>query len=124
MRFHPVLPHGFSKSALRTRRSRHKWDGLVQIHHLVPRSLRDHPTLALFEYDVHAEYNLILMPTREGRDKLELRSRRPAHDGGHMSYNHFVAGGLDSCRTSVDFVLLLMLLHRGCRGLVSIPWRR
>jgi len=122
MRFHPQLPHGFSKSSLRARRSRLGWDGLVQIHHVVPRSLRDHPTLARFDYDVHADYNLVLMPTREGRDAL--RSRRPAHDGGHMMYNHFVAGGLDSCCTPIDFVLLLMLLHRGCRGLVSIPWRR
>lgn len=123
MRFLPATPHGFSRAALRERRRALGWDGLCQIHHVVPRSLAAHPTLARFGYDVEGEYNFALLPTRLGAERMRLRPERPLHDGGHLAYNAFARSGLDRCATGADLALLLVALHRGCRGLARVPWR-
>ena len=123
MRFFPLVPHGFSKARLRARRAALEWQGLVQIHHVVPRSLRRHPVLRAHAYDVEAEYNMVLLPTHAGVRALRLRPERPVHDGGHSEYNRFALQGLDACAGHGDFVCLLTLLHLGCRGLLRVPWR-
>lgn len=123
MRFASCPHHGFAKQGLRERRTALGWKGLAQIHHVVPRCLGDHHVVRGAGYDVEAAYNLILLPTREGTEGLRLRAHRPVHDGGHMAYNAFCLEGLQSCANTVDFLLLLIVLHRGSRGWIQVPWK-
>ena len=106
VRFHSSSLHGFSKRRLREKRRRYELDGLTQVHHVLPRSLADHPVVRAHGYDVEGEYNFLLLPTREGLSQLRLRPERPLHDGGHMRYNQFARDGLDACVThaKVDWV--------------------
>lgn len=124
MRFHPRAPHGVASRRLRDKRNALAWNGLVEIHHVVPRSLHWHPTLQRFHYDVHAPYNTIFMPTSAARSVVPLRADRPTHDGGHMAYNAFVCDRLDACAHPEHLLCLLVVLHRGCRGFLAIPWKR
>ena len=122
MRFHPSTQHGYSKSKLRLKKKQYNLENLVQIHHVVPRSLKKHPILLYNCYNVEEDYNLILLPTYLGKDVLNLRLNRPIHDGGHISYNYFVKERLDSCNSLLDFLVILKILHKGCRGYLKIPW--
>ena len=111
-RFHSSLPHGYSKVHLRSARER--WHLDTEIHHIVPRQFARHPRVLSEQYDVEQDYNLMFMPKRGTR-------RRPGHSGGHMHYNAFVESHLND--TSTDFLALLLVLHMGCRGRRSVPWR-
>ena len=121
--FRDAGPRGFPKRALRARRAALGWQGLVQVHHVLPRSLAAHPVVVAMRYDVEGDYNMLLLPTWEGTRRLRLRPERPVHDGGHMLYNRFAREALDACATEADFALVLVLLHRGSRGLLKVPWR-
>lgn len=90
---------------------------MVDIHHVVPRCLQDHPTLRLYGYE--GDYNMIFLPTHFGAE----RPAGVAHDGGHMRYNAFAKQRLDACRGPHELALLVTLLHRGSRGLCRVPWR-
>ena len=123
MKFRSDLNNGFSKRKLRYRRKTHNLNGLLQIHHVVPKSLADHPTLSRYQYDVDAGYNLILLPTKKGAEVLNVRHTRPIHDGGHPAYNRFCLDELNACYSFDCFCAYLLLLHMGCRGRSVIPWK-
>jgi hypothetical protein len=123
MRYHSQTPHGFSRVGLRSLRRKRKWQGQCEIHLIVPKSPATHPTLVRYDYDVEADYNFALLPTRAGADRLLLRHSRPLHDGGHAAYNRFTVAQLSGCVSLTDFLALLCLLHFGCRGRRSVPWR-
>lgn len=123
MRFHPEVPHGYCKRRLRDVRARRQLRGYLEIHHVVPRELRAHPVLREARYDVEECYNTILLPSATAPARLRLRDERVLHAGGHMKYNAFVREGLDACGTFDAFLALLVVCHRGSRGLVRVPWR-
>ena len=84
MRFAKVLRRkcvGHARLRVRAARARFGLDHLAQIHHIYPREFRDHPSLLWI--DIDAADNLVLMPTRRGRERLRLRPDRLIHDGGH-----------------------------------------
>lgn len=123
MRFHSRVPPGFCKGRLRGTRKRLGLQGYLEIHHVVPRELRAHPVLRHEHYDVEAGYNTILLPSGTAPGRLHLRQERNLHAGGHMKYNAFVREQLDACATADAFLALLVVCHRGSRGLLSVPWR-
>lgn len=116
MRYHSSVPAGYSRQVLRHARNRYHLD--VEIHHVVPRQFASHPVLKYYGYDVESDYNLMLMPSRSN-----MISKRPNHTGGHMKYNDFVASQLSETISFGGFVQLLCLLHWGCRGRRTIPWK-
>ena len=120
MRYNSELPRGFDKTLLRKSRTKHGLNNLVQIHHLVPREMKSHPMVILMNYDIEAPYNLILMPTQQGKE--EIRTTRLVHQNGHAQYNRFVKYSLDECSYYRDFITLLLCLHHGVRGKCRIPW--
>lgn len=119
--FHPSLPRGFAKSALRSARARYGLDCLVEIHHVVPRQFAGHATLRRHRYDVEAPYNLLLMPSAAGAVCLD--TIRPMHTGGHAAYDRHVFESLQRDPSEAGLLALLLTLHRGCRGRAAIPWR-
>lgn len=112
---------------LRHVRTRFGLKGLVQIHHVIPRSCAPHPRLRalLPDFDVNKDpANLVLMPTHEGTRQLRLRIDRLVHDGGHMPYCHHVWDRLHDVEDEDGLVDLLVHLHRGMRWRdEGIPWR-
>ena len=124
MRFHTLLPRGFSKKKMRSVRERYGLKGKLEIHHIVPREFKSHPVVKMQKYDVEESYNLIFMPSKQGMELMNIRKTRPIHSGGHIAYNEMVKYRLDNCTCYCDFLSLLMLLHLGVRGLARIPWRR
>lgn len=71
---------------------RYNLRGLVQVHHIIPLEWKTHKNL--FDYDIDKGYNLILMPTKEG--KKILNTNRRIHDGGHLEYNKYIYQLLES----------------------------
>ena len=122
-RFHPSLPRGYSKRQLR--RARKRWDmhGKLDIHHIVPRQMKRHPCIQRFGYDVEEDYNLIFCATRFGAQSLQLKSSRPIHDVHHSQYNDYVSQQLDASVDYSSFLVVLLTLHRICRGVINHTWR-
>ena len=117
--YHPSLPRGFTKEHMRRTRQKLALRGFIDIHHIVPRQHRNHPTLQAFNYDVEAGYNFCFMPTRAAENVLLLRDGRPIHYGGHPRYNQIVGVCLDRVDTEVGFISLLLVLHKISRGWIS-----
>jgi len=120
-RFSPTSPRGFSKAHLRRTRVKFGIKHMVEIHHVLPREFKKHPCVIANGYNVEADYNTILLPSKRGS---YLSTRRPIHTGGHVAYNRFVADGLNVVSSSpCAFIMLLTILFKGSRGTMHIPWR-
>ena len=103
----------------RSTRRRFGIEGQVQIHHIIPRQCRAHPSLRGF--DVHGFHNLMFVPSRPSLTRLRVRPCRISrHDGGHALYNEYVRKRLDD-GTCVDSLLreLRSGIRTGC-----IPWSK
>lgn len=109
---------------MRAMRRRRHLQGVVDIHHVVPRQFRAHPAVRGANYDVEAGYNLLFCATSRGATTLQLRATRPLHDRYHHEYNCIVHSRLDACESHGAFVLLLLALHKACRGRAPALWRR
>lgn len=98
--------------------------GLVQVHHVIPRSCRDHSTLKQFNFDVESAGNFVLMPTIEGQRQLRLRTGRLTHNRGHMQYCNHITERLDAIRNESELVTLLHAMHVAMRASnPEVPWR-
>lgn len=106
---------------LRTIRTRFNLGGLVDIHHIVPRQhARRIPADML-----HAETNVMLMPTRAGAARMRLRPARLVHHGGHVAYNAHVGARLAAI--AIDDRVALLQLQRDLRRRIctddpNLPW--
>ena len=103
----------------------------MEDHHVIPREWRTHPVIKKIQYDVNSSCNLVMMPTHYGMEKLNVRSSRLVHYGGHKAYNEFVKQILDTM-THIEYHEELMkefkdkhgYLKKNCRYNVDgIPWR-
>ena len=106
---------------LRQVRSRFGLDGLIDIHHIVPREHAQRMPADM----LHAPENLLLMPTRAGTKRLRLRPTRLVHHGGHVAYNAHVATCL--ARIAIDDRIALLDLQRALRRRIraddpTLPW--
>lgn len=71
--------------------------GLVNDHHVIPKSLHKHRALTRVDYQIHQGYNLMIMPNQPGViQKLNLHPNTLIHQGGHMKYNSYVKNNLDA----------------------------
>lgn len=128
MRLKLLLAHmgvmTFPRQHLRHARARFKLDGLVDCHHVIPRSLGRHPTLHRFAFNVqNSTSNYALVPNFAGKHALVLRANRVIHNNGHIKYNSFVKAQLDTIESEEEFIALLARLHKHCRHVDSnIPW--
>ena len=113
---------GHPKKKLRNARKRWNLEGLVEIHHIIPREHKDHPLLHDLNYDVEERYNLILVPNDVGYRLMSLRTSRPVHNRGHYNYNMYVKSCLDTCNTAASLFFLIQMLRMSWRGKKSCEW--
>lgn len=103
----------------RLARRRFGIEGQVQIHHIIPRQCRYHPSLR--EFDVHGFPNLMFVPSTPSMTRIRVRPCRISrHDGGHALYNEYVKRRLDDGAIVSD---LLRELRSGIRT-GCVPWSR
>ena len=99
-------------------RTRSGLDGVVQIHHIIPREHRAHPVLQC--YNIDDCVNLMLLPST---NQLALHTRRKVHNGGHAQYNKYVLSRLNAPHR-VDPVELARELRQRLRNDdSSLPWK-
>ena len=117
---------GITKQHFKNTRVKFELQGLVQIHHIIPRQFRNHPVLK--EFDIEDGQNFIFMPTELGKQRLN--TIRLTHGGGHSQYNRFVGHHIENIyrkgpiESREDEVLNLVLsLRRNLTTQSNIPWR-
>jgi len=114
------------KSTFRSTRTERNLQGLIDIHHIIPRQLRNHPTIVLSKYNIENGYNFMFLPTNVGVDKLNIHKNRPIHIRGHPRYNSYVASVLDQMflekqTSEYNMCKLNKKLRQSMRHL-DIPW--
>ena len=71
------------------------YTGFVQDHHCIPKQFKNHKLLRETNYDVNMAYNLLIMPTDKGIEKLNLHPNTRTHYKGHREYNKYIQKNLD-----------------------------
>jgi len=95
--------------------------GLVEDHHLIPQQLKHHNNIINFGYDIHAKYNLIMLPNKLGYEKL--KTNRLLHFGGHKPYNNYVKTNLDLINNQIELKEFCKYLKYSMFGNPdNIPW--
>ena len=120
--FDPSLPMGHSKRELRHARKRWSLHGLVDVHHIIPKQFKGHPTVRKYGYNVEADYNFMFCVTKRGVQHLNIRDSRPIHDIQHGMYNLFVKQQLDSSTDYDSLLAVLVTLYYVCKGRKPSTW--
>tara|TARA_Y100000992_G_C20945588_1_gene341129 strand:- start:92 stop:424 length:333 start_codon:yes stop_codon:yes gene_type:complete len=103
----------------------------VEDHHCIPKQWRDHNLLKSMDFDVNSSSNLIIMPNKIGKKKLNLHPDTLVHQGGHAKYNVYVKENMDeiSDKSTMDdkkyeFWLFLNHLKKNMKtNPDNIPWK-
>lgn len=122
-----LLFSGKNHAYFKKTRNRRGLQELIQIHHIIPREFRRHPTIVYSDYDIENGYNLMFLPTNKGAEYLNLHIDRPIHDGGHLQYNRYVGIALDKMfaqdKTRQHHLCELNLELKENMRHLSIPWQ-
>jgi hypothetical protein len=87
----------------------------VHIHHIIPLEWRSKANLK--GYNVDMGYNLMFMPNKIGKTKINTVRRN--HEGGHMKYNKYINERLEH---ECPFEIRQSVRHCLSNGL-EIPWK-
>tara|TARA_B100001741_G_C16546237_1_gene596876 strand:- start:2010 stop:2372 length:363 start_codon:yes stop_codon:yes gene_type:complete len=99
-------------------KKRFRLDGIVQVHHIIPKQHKSHPTLKFAKYDVDDPKNLMFLPIHTS----SLNTNRLLHDGGHIKYNAYVLSELK--KPNVDpYTLCRQLKYRIRTADETLPWK-
>ena len=92
MRYDPIFRYrGWDRKLFKKIKG---YNGYINEHHVIPKQHRDHPLLKQVKYDINSRFNLLIMPTKDGIDKLNLDPNTIYH-GPHPQYNKMVKRDLD-----------------------------
>ena len=69
--------------------------GFVNDHHLIPLQHRNHNLLKKIDYDIHGNFNLLIMPTKTALTKFFLHPDTYFHRN-HPKYNKYIKMELDN----------------------------
>lgn len=121
-----LLFSGKNRAYFRDVRNRRSLQEKVQIHHIIPREFKRHPTIIFSNYEIENGYNMMFLPTDKGAKCLNLHIDRPLHYRGHLQYNIYVRITLDQMfkqdKTSQeDLSKFNQYLRENLRHL-KIPW--
>ena len=108
-----------------------QYTNYVEDHHCIPKQWRDHNLLETLDFDVNCSNNLIIMPNKIGKKKLNLHPDTLVHQGGHAKYNIYVKENMDeiSEKSTMDdkkyeFWLFLNHLKKNMKtNPDNIPWK-
>jgi hypothetical protein len=90
---------------------------------VIPKQHAKHLTVKRFDYDVNASSNIVMLPTRYGKEVLHVREDRLVHAGKHERYNAYVGDMLDIIQSKDDLDVFVDFLKVGCRYRPQdIPW--
>lgn len=104
--------------------------GYVNDHHVIPRQHQNHRILRIINFDIHSNFNLFIMPTREGITRFNLHPDTMIHTC-HPNYNKYIKKELDiiynNCETKDEYEYNIWLLVNYLKdNLVfnreKIPW--
>lgn len=106
------------------------YTGYVQDHHCIPKQFKNHKVLKDTCYDVNMAYNIKIMPTKEGREVLNLHPDTRLHYKGHAKYNTYIGRELNRINSlsTIDekrYNLWLLLKYvKYCNTMKNdeIPW--
>jgi len=107
-----------------------KYTGYVQDHHCIPKQFKNNKVLRDVEYDVNMPYNIQIMPTLEGIQKLNLDPNTRTHYKGHPEYNKFIGKELNIINNldTLDekqyqiWLLLKWVKYNNIKENDEIPW--
>tara|TARA_Y100000589_G_C26656517_1_gene428173 strand:+ start:79 stop:471 length:393 start_codon:yes stop_codon:yes gene_type:complete len=71
--------------------------GYVNDHHVIPKQHRNHEVIKITNYDINGNFNLMIMPTKEGIYKFNLHPDTMYHYN-HPEYNKYVKYELDKMK--------------------------
>ena len=103
----------------------------VQDHHCIPKQHRNHILIKSINYDINNNENIVIMPNKIGKIKLNLHPNTIVHQGSHYKYNYFVKEQLDFiCKNYHDLEsynyqlwLLIKFLRKNMKfNDDNIPW--
>jgi len=97
-----LLFYNTPKCHFKKTRIKRNLKGLVDIHHIIPREFKKHPSVVISKYDIENGYNLMFLPTHKGFLSLNLNIDRPIHSNGHIKYNKYVGALLDNIYANKD----------------------
>lgn len=117
---------GFSKNYFKNIKNRYNLREKVEIHHIIPREFKNHPTIKYSNYNIENGYNLVFLPTYKGASLLNLHADRPIHANGHPNYNSYVRFTLDlmfiNNKTQENNLCELNIFLRENMRHLNIPW--
>ena len=92
MRYDPIFRYkGWDRRVFKRAKG---YSGYVNDHHIIPKQFKNHPVIKDTQFDINGNFNLIIMPTPQGKIKLNLDPRTIAHTN-HPRYNTHVKYMLD-----------------------------
>ena len=97
-----LLFYNTKKSLFRNTRRDYNLTGLIEIHHIIPRQFKRHPTIIFSKYDIENGYNFVFLPNKKGENVLNIHPDRPIHNNGHIEYNYYVKERLDIIFNKLD----------------------
>ena len=116
------------KNSFRNIKARFNLNGLVEVHHIIPRQFKGHPTIRESKYDIENTYNLMFLPTYKGKSKLNLNENRPIHEGGHIKYNYYIKYILNeldnnNLKDEESMCILNKNLRSNLKNITYVPWK-
>lgn len=94
---------------------RYNLEDCVHVHHIIPLQWKSKANIN--GYDVDMGYNMMFMPNKMGKTKLNTIRRN--HEGGHMKYNKYISERLEH---ECPFEIRQSVRHCLSNGL-EIPWK-
>ena len=92
MRYDPIFRYrGWDRIHFKKQKG---YAGFVNDHHIIPKQHRNHPVIKDTKYDINSNFNLIIMPTKDGVRYLNLHPCTIYHSA-HPKYNKYVKEELD-----------------------------
>lgn len=104
--------------------------GYVNDHHIIPKQHKNHYIIKNTNYDINGNFNLIIMPTKKGKIKLNLHPNVLYHHS-HPEYNKYIKKELDKILLETNNIeeaeyILWLYVHYLRDNLVikkdNIPW--
>ena len=94
MPYRSLLFFGVSKNKFRRSKIRFNLLYKTQIHHIIPMQFKKHSCLQNLKIDDGC--NLMLLPNKKGA--ASLNTKRPIHQGPHVSYNAMIEKKLNEIK--------------------------
>ena len=104
--------------------------GYVNDHHIIPKQHKNHYVIKKTKYDINGNFNLIIMPTKNGKYHLNLHPDILYHHN-HIKYNKYVKYELDNIKFTysnideIEYRLWLFVNYLKMNLVINkdnIPW--